>query len=167
MRLFAGIDIGKKGAIAVIDEQSNIVFLEDFPKKDPVKQINLMFYHGIKLMSHQVYCIKEEPLKKLAGRLGGTYAQGISIGVNIGIWEACLSLNNIWWKDVHPRTLQKIFPEFSRPGGKERSAAAAIREIPDCEKLIYGPRGGLKDGRSDAILLSIFCKLLVDRGMFR
>ena len=33
MKLFMGIDTGQKGAIAVIDEDSNIVLLEEFPDK--------------------------------------------------------------------------------------------------------------------------------------
>lgn len=176
MKLFSGIDIGQKGAIAIINEQNNIVLLEDFPTKNTAyimggwvdkiysNRPNTITMEG---SSINIYCVKEEPIWGKRPGLGGTYRKGIISGINIGRWEHWLDSWAIESIGRQPRTWQKIFPEFQRLGGKERSAAAAIREMPGCEKIIYGPRGGLKDGRADAILLSIFCKLLVDRGMFR
>lgn len=168
MNIFMGIDIGKKGGICIIGKQCEIILLEEFPNNDyvmPMRAISVVvreFWTG-----NNIYLVKESPLKRLGPKIGGSYGRGISIGINIGIWEYWLNSNPIEWIDKQAREWQKIFPEFQRKGGKERSEAAALREIPACQDLIYGPRGGLKDGLTDAILISIFCKLLVDRGMFR
>lgn len=168
MKIFLGIDIGKNGGICALNEQNKIVLLEKFPKKNVFStmmswKLDTVFYGG---ETEELYCIKEEPLRTLGPKIGGTYSRGISIGHNIGFWEFWLQFQHVRWIDKHPRSWQKAFPEFQMIGGKERSEAAAIREIPECKDRIYGPRGALRDGLSDSVLLAVACKILVERRMF-
>lgn len=168
MNLYGGIDIGKNGGIAVIDDKNNIVLLEEFPIKYTT---SIMFDWHLKLLEYaddeEMFCVKEEPVKKLSPELGGSYGRGITIGKNCGMWEYWLDSCNIDWIDKYARTWQKIFPEFMQKGEKERSYNAAVREIPACKELVIGPRQGIKDGLTDSILIAIFCRLLVTRRMFK
>jgi len=163
MNLYMGIDIGQEGAIAcIVGEERGTCYVADFHK-----EINMSVLTTLNIEIDEAYCLKEAPIKNLRPGLGGSYARGIEIGKNIGFWELWLHLNGITWKDITAKGWQAAYPEFQQKGGKERAESACIREYgEDGKKLIYGPRGGLKDGRCDALLLALCCKMMVDRGVF-
>lgn len=171
MSLYGGIDIGQKGGIAFIDDNNDIIMLQEFPKKDITSTMAEWGDHLWSMIydysKPHIYCVKEGPIWGQRPGLGGTYKKGIKIGVNIGIWEFWLDINNIKWIDKQPATWQSVFPEFLQKGGKERSYNAATREIPECKDRVVGPKGGKKDGLTDSLLMSIFCKMLVKRGLLK
>jgi crossover junction endodeoxyribonuclease RuvC len=148
--LFIGIDPGQSGAFAMINENLDIVCIHDWSMEANVAAI--------------LRKINAEAIGK--GRIINAaleYAhampkQGVSsmfkFGANYGIWQGILATLQIPYLIVTPQKWQKGV--IKKAETKEPAISAAGRLFPTAE--LYGPRGGKKDGRADALLIAYWCK---------
>jgi hypothetical protein len=76
-----------------------------------------------------------------------------SFGYNLGVVTTIAIASNVMVDKVTPKKWQKFIGVTVKGDGiKKDVAAIATRLYPDAH--IYGPRGGLLDGRSDALMIA-------------
>lgn len=144
---YLGVDPGQSGAVALIDMKRNILFLGDYPGDE---------IQAAKLISK----LKEEftIIHAIIEKAQAMPKQGVSsmfkFGTNYGAWLGILASFQIPFQQVRPQLWQKGV--ISKAQDKKPAMAAAGRMFPTAE--IYGPRGGKKDGRADALLIADLCR---------
>ena len=138
-KIYIGIDPGKNGALAVIRESKG-VSLVDFDLK---AYINLLSYFK---KSYDMFI----GIERVHAMPGEGVKSSFSFGERVGELKGILSTldfdNNIEW--ILPQTWQKHINTDSNRG-KKAIADSLLSLYPSAD--LYGPRGGLKDGRSDAL----------------
>ena len=138
-KIYIGIDPGKNGALAVIRESKG-VSLVDFDLK---AYINLLSYFK---KSYDMFI----GIEKVHAMPGEGVKSSFSFGERVGELKGILSTldfdNNTEW--IQPQTWQKHINTDSNRG-KKAIADSLLSLYPSAD--LYGPRGGLKDGRSDAL----------------
>jgi len=161
-RYYIGVDPGLKGAIAIIDQDGKVVRVTDTP--------TLTFKKGKKNKTeYNVVAIKNllasfpltqttVVLEKMQSMPPGIRVQAsFSLGYSQGLFEGLLSALNIPYQLVIPRTWQKHFEITKFKGdSKAQSYMIASKLFPTAE--FTGPRGGVKDGRTDAALIAKYGK---------
>jgi len=147
--IFIGIDPGAIGAIAFIDPLQNIIQLRDWP--------------GDELQAAQIVILGklmcgDSNLKGAIEKVHSMPGQGVrsmfSFGTNFGIWRGILATLEIPFLLPAPQTWQKGI--LHKAQDQQPKLAAAGRMFPGAE--LYGPRGGGKDGRADALLIADWCR---------
>ena len=187
MKLFVGIDPGAKGALAAIDEKNCIIAGFDWPGDEiqvAIRFKKLIEKHTC-IKEKEDPCITAA-LEYVHAMPGQGVASVFSFGANYGIWQGVLASFQIPYMIVSPKEWQKgILKKISLPTSmtqllknaktkeekkKAKSKIAAMRKkaikkaimtaaariFPAAE--LYGPRGGKKDGRADALLIALWCK---------
>ena len=138
-KIYIGIDPGKNGALAVIRESKG-VSLVDFDLK---AYINLLSYFK---KSYDMFI----GIEKVHAMPGEGVKSSFSFGERVGELKGILSTldfdNNTEW--IQPQTWQKHINTDSNRG-KKAIADSLLSLYPSAD--LYGPRGVLKDGRSDAL----------------
>jgi len=137
-----GVDPGINGAICVLDT-NELYFLE-------TRELTLLsFYMGVPIaVEKQVALPRQKGANKTAFEYGRLVGHIEAYGLNLTI--------------VRPQEWYKI---YSIPAGmkysdrKKLTAEKMIQIYPECEKQLYGPRGGLLDGRSDALAIAHWLSL--------
>jgi len=150
-QLFMGVDPGASGAFAIISNDNTVFELHDWPGDEIVLAdlirsiVDEIGKVGYSLMGAIEYC---HAMPK----------QGVTsmfkFGTNYGIWKMGLAMAQIPFYTVTPRKWQKDV--IKKAQDKKPALAAAGRLFPKAE--LYGPRGGGKDGRADALLIAYWCK---------
>jgi len=158
MTLYIGIDPGAKGGIAGIDELGNVCMLHDWPGDEI--QASKIFWdivdYGEENHEGRILAAVEHvhaiPMKPLAGGKGQgmSSTSSFNFGKNWGMHKMALAMAGIPFLEPKPQAWQKGM--FKKADGKNAAMAVAGRLFPDAE--IYGPRGGNKDGRADALLIA-------------
>jgi len=150
-QLFIGIDPGQTGALAMIDEKNEVIILEDYPKNE-ILLARLLKSIRFEYREHTITAALEDVhgvyIAKAAPR--GQF----SFGSNYGTWLMGLIMLEIPILSPTPRTWQKGV--IKKAQDKKPALAAAGRLFPFAE--LYGPRGGGKDGRADALLIAHWCR---------
>ena len=148
--VFIGIDPGKKGAICVlIPEPKLIGFFE--PEYD---QTTFRLLNGF-CESYNVRVVMVEQVSSIRGASAGS---NFTFGYNTGLVNMLATLLPTSHDLVRPKAWQKKVGVTKKgPAIKKEVAAIAHRLYPDAE--LYGPRGGLLDGRSDALLIAHYAYL--------
>ena len=155
--MYIGIDPGKTGAIAFVGEK---VVVEDLPL-DKERQINSSkLYNNI----YQYYCSMEEPIEAIIlENIHASPAMGVtssfSFGQTFGRIEGALSMfENLPIIKVAPATWKATLAlnnsAWSKAEKKKRSVQKAEEIFPELKDFLYGTRGGIKDGRAEALLLA-------------
>lgn len=139
--IILGCDPGAKGALAFIDSDTDIVALYDMPTcVKAMKQI---------IESHEPdHCI----IEKVGAMTGDGVKSAFTFGYNYAkLCTICeLTCNRIYYK--RPKTWQSQAGVFKLPAEDIKQAGARIlTELDYDPKIFTGPRGGLLDGRVDAI----------------
>ena len=195
--IYIGIDPGKKGGIAMIDTRcispSSIdigkdepeiiignykIFLLETPLCDNEIDVlsiavflktNILDYMiGIDEWEHQCgfsfnegcFCIleKAQPMPKQGVTSVFTYGEGY------GELKAMLKFLRIAFQEVRPQVWKK---EFNLNTDKKRSASTCINLFPDIKDKLYGPKGGLKDGIAEALLMAEYGRRIYERKKLR
>ena len=153
MERYIGIDPGKKGSICSINKNKDIEFFDISLQGRELFSLfsDISSSVGCKIMIERV-----SPMQK--GGLSSAWKFGYNVGLIHGILEA----TGIGYDEVTPKRWQKstriIIPSKTKPHQRKRIvAASAIRLYPGAD--IYGPKGGLLDGRSDALMIAHYCML--------
>ena len=159
-----GIDTGLKGAIAVIDEikswsldsgmsSENRVSVLDTPIMATGKGKN---EYDIPAMRDLL--IEINPTIVFLERSQPMPGQGVvsmwSTGLGFGIWKGLIIGLKLPLQVVHTRTWQKALFEGFRGDTKDISYQIASSLFPGVANDLKGPKGGLKDGRCDALLIA-------------
>ena len=154
--LYIGIDPGKSGAIAVIDDNQNIILLRDWPDNE-IAAANII-RNLIKEYPDHYAGSYGQSIKAAIERAQAMPKQGVRsmfvFGTNYGIWQGILAAFQIPFIIPTPQAWQKGV--ISKAKDKKPALAAASRMFPTAE--LYGPRGGGKDGRADALLIADFLR---------
>ena len=159
--VYIGIDPGKSGAVAVINNNQNILLLEDWPGNEIAAAS--IIRDLIKAYPDHHSDTYEYSIKAAIERSQSMPGQGVRsmfvFGTNYGIWQGVLAAFQIPFIIPTPQAWQKGI--ISKAKDKKPALAAASRMFPLAE--LYGPRGGGKDGRADALLIADFCRRLNSR----
>lgn len=160
--VWCGIDPGLDGALATI--RGTEVSVDDVPtlragtaSKKTKTPRRVYDHQGLREMLFQrqaaaggrltVVIEKQGPMPGQAAQ--ATFAQAYGYGM----WMGLLAGMQIPVMVVTPQAWKKALME-GQPRTAEASVAAALRYYPTARPLLLGPKGGLKDGRADALLLA-------------
>jgi hypothetical protein len=160
---FLGIDPGVKGSIAFLDTEDDAILFLPTPG---------VYMHPCEFREALVKFVTRRPLHAAAiedvhSVHESSAKSNFSFGRNLGAIEALVkSVPEI--PELHlfkPREWQAGIgaPTRKEVGGKKGDHKRAVGEIarelyPDAH--IFGPRGGLMDGRSDALLIAHYLSII-------
>ena len=149
--LFIGIDPGQSGALAMIGTDSYVHVLKDWPGDEIgaaaiVREIKMKADHNKDALLGAIERVHSMPKQGVASTF--------KFGTNYGIWRGILSAFEIPFYTVGVHQWQKGV--IQKAQDKKPALAAAGRLFPSAE--LYGPRGGGKDGRADALLIAHWCR---------
>lgn len=141
--MIAAIDPGAKGAIAILDGEK-IIEICDL-SKEPEKVISTcLLNYGIKLVAVEQVGVMPHDSK----------VAGFNFGLNVGRILAACSLSGAEVVRVRPNQWQKWCKIYGS-GDTKRLGFELVRKVYGSD-LFLGPRGGLKDGRVDAVLIGLW-----------
>ena len=149
MEGFIGIDPGAKGAACLILIGDNnfhrYLFIDWTDPKDVYEKIN----------AWPIRSIKMAVLEKVHARPGMAAKAMFSFGRNTGHWEMILLSLEIPFQMITPQGWQKgLIVKSDGPDTKTRAKVVALRLFPELESRLIGPKGGVRDGRIDALLIA-------------
>ena len=148
--IFIGIDPGQSGAIAVIGASQQIYLLDDWPGNE---------VQAAAIVRDIINMFKGTELRAAVEKVSSMPKQGVSstfkFATNYGIWKGILAALQIPFIEVRPQLWQKGVVS-KKQDGKAANVAAASRIFPTAP--LTGPRGGMKDGRADALLIADFLR---------
>lgn len=152
--IFIGIDPGLDGAVAIIngDGEATVYDTPTTKIKSGKKNKN-MYVESLMadiLRQYEVYKV-EVTLEKAQSMPKQGVASTFSTGEGYGLWRGILAALQIPYTII---TSQKWKKEMMGGMGKEKSASCyrAQQLFPSVE--LFGPKGGAKDGRGDALLIA-------------
>ena len=102
-------------------------------------------------------------IEKVASVFGASAKANFTFGTNVGIANTLLDTLPVGKDFVNAKVWQKFIGVPAKKKGQKRSSAELKKIIAEiCERLypgcdIRGPRGGLLDGRSDALMIAHYC----------
>jgi len=157
---YIGIDPGLSGGIAVITSEGEVIKVFDPPIVEYKKGKKKKREYNVPYLSTQFKAINKTyspciaALEKMQSLPPGIRIQAtFSLGYSQGFYEGILAALEIPYELIVPKTWQKSFEITSNKGDtKAQSYMIASKLFPGAE--ITGPRGGKKDGRSDALLIA-------------
>ena len=143
-KVYVGFDIGVKGAISVIDSDLNCLEMIDYSE-------HLADEFSLIKHKYDVHIVVAEKVNAMPD-------QGVtsmfSFGEKLGEFKGIMNTLGLRHDFVRPSIWMK---EYSCPKDKKKRkkhlSDAASRLFPLAE--LYGPRGGIKDGRSDSLLMAL------------
>ena len=146
-KIFIGIDPGKKGAIAVINSKRDVLLLEDYPGNiaSCVKILDKINNMGFKF--DRIYAA----IEKVHAKSKQGVTSMFSFGENFGAWQGIISMAKYPLDLPSPQQWAKGVVS-KKNNSKSPSVDAATRMFPTV--CLYGPRGGAKDGRAEALLIA-------------
>ncbi len=164
--LAIGIDPGTQGAICLLDSSTSRTWFHNTPKvkklRESVKEIRIWLEH---MQWPNAVTIEDVHSMHLMSA-----KSNFQFGRNLGLIEAVIYMQH--WTctitHVQPKKWQStceinfVYPDGSTPLEKKR-----IRKMTTAHRVlelypsaaIYGPRGGLMDGRADALMIAHYTML--------
>jgi hypothetical protein len=150
MAKFIGIDPGAKGSLCCLDtdDLTNVEFIDT-----PADHASAQLVRGW-VMGRTPNILGLEKVHAIFGTSAGS---NFKFGYNVGVLTGVLYCTFVGIDLIPPKTWQKscgiVFKPKSTAAIKKRVVAdAALRLYPSA--AIHGPRGGLLDGRSDALMIA-------------
>lgn len=154
---FIGIDPGVHGGIAILRQGGEILELLDMPivklpkgkKTKDVYDLN-QIQKIVSFWNNEYYACME----KMQSMPPGFRVQAsFGLGYCQGLFEGMFRIRQLKYEMVISKKWQKHFGITQAKGDKKvQSYMIASQLFPDAE--LTGPRGGKKDGRSDALLIA-------------
>lgn len=149
MLKLVSIDPGKSGAIASFDYDHTILTpttVYDTPMLG--REYNFQRVLNILRDENPDVVVIENPLT-LKGE--GVKA-AMTVGIGWGMWLMAFAALNLRHEVVTSASWTKTL-KFRTGATKEDHAVLAVKLFPGFSQSFYGPRGGLLDGRVDAVLI--------------
>ena len=148
--IFVGIDPGKHGAIAWLDGERKIVEARDCPLVDGEYDFQAMRDLLSELMTlRMAVTIEAVHAMPTDGK-----CSAFSFGVGYGAWLALVGGVLRVRPTLVPPASWKRTMLSGLPSGKLAAVQQAERLFPSVASQLRGVRGGLKDGRAEALLLA-------------
>lgn len=156
MTLFVGIDPGAKGSLCLLDTATKKVVFQPTPclKAHPVT------IHSWLVEIHAVTPIHMIGIEDVHAIYGTSAGSNFKFGYNTGLVTAVAQCTGIGVERITPKVWQKKIGVPQAAKGKKRKLAIAniaLSLYPFAE--LYGPKGGLLDGRADALMLAHYMAL--------
>ena len=152
MAIFCGIDPGKSGCLCVLTNSTPTFF--DWPKDDDIRT-----YFGEIAEYIEGVDIELAILEKVHAMPKQGVTSMFNFGENLGMWKAFLVIMEIPHLIVPPQQWMKgLVTKSDGPDTKSAVKNVATRLFPKAE--LFGSKGGYKDGRGDALLMSYYAKQL-------
>lgn len=145
--LIVGIDPGKNGAICIMDKDEKIIELMDLSDEP-----ELIIYP---LLIKYKASIKRVALEKVGAQAKDGRVSIFSFGVNVGRIKSACRLVGVDVFEVTPRLWQSWCNVYGT-GDETKKRAFSIVSQKYGESPFLGPRGGLKDGRCDSVLIAAY-----------
>ena len=154
---FIGIDPGLHGAIAAMDGERKQVEVVDCPLTAGEYD-----FFGMWKAFEAVYA--DGPaivvMEKVHSMPSDGKASAFSFGVGYGAWLAICGMFRVPPNLVPPQTWKRVM--LAGIANDKRAEAMALKQRfqghPICSQL-HGPRGGLRDGRVDALFLAEYARV--------
>lgn len=148
--LYIGIDPGAKGSMCIISNGK--VLFKDFDLKD--------YSSALKAFLDTDDTELMVAIEKVHAMPGQGVSSSFSFGQRLGELEGMLTALQIPYELVAPRDWQKA---CGIPAKSDKKGIASVIQklYPTAE--LYGNKGGLRDGRSDALGLAHFIRLKYGR----
>ena len=167
IRLFVGIDPGFTGAIGFIAERElcNDIFVWDFmvsgagrKRQFDLENLNRQI-HGIQGWGTDDDVIVG--LENPTTRPGEGAEPCKRFGEGIGFLKGMMTAHQVPYTCVPPNLWKGRLglPGKTHRNANKSGAQLLITHYPNAENLIYGPRGGILDGRLDALLIAHWMKV--------
>ncbi len=144
--LVCGIDPGQSGAMCVLDTQNPAhTALLDFQK-------TTIYEAALWLNQQQVDIVYLEEVHSI---YGASAKSNFTFGRNVGV---ALTVAHVVTKGVSPIEVRaKVWQKFIGVTAKGKAIKKNVADLatalyPSAD--LYGPKGGLKDGRADAIMIA-------------
>jgi len=144
---YIGIDPGKRGAIAIIDDNSNAITVIDCPVFRDTKDIDILSIIDLLQAYNQSRCVIEKSQAMPGQGVVSMFNYGKGYGIYLGILE-CLDIK---YNQVPPQTWKR---RYNLSKDKQLSIDLAKKLFPECAKKLLKS----KDGRAEALLLAQYCK---------
>lgn len=143
--ILCGIDPGANGSIAIFD--GNEIYFRDYKTKGLISYIELLTDFSPDL------CIVE----KVHSMPGQGVSSTFSFGQRLGEIEGMLMSFSVPYRLVLPRVWQKNLG-LNPKATKKDIASVLLKLYPHAQ--LYGAKGGLLDGRSDALGLLHYARIV-------
>lgn len=151
MRYYMGIDVGAKGGIAIIDENSKIVYLKPMSRENLVNCCQIVGTWIKEKDASIVACVE-----KVGAMPGQGVASMFNFGKGAGFIEGVLEMAQIPYQLVPPATWKKIFSLLH----KDKKASIEV-----CKQLFPGvnllPTERCKkesDGMAEALNMAVYAR---------
>lgn len=147
-----GIDVGVKGAMGLIAANGYTAVVDW--KTPQLMRDTIMEWRS----QHRLELVAVEKVNAMPsrGRNGQRVKMGtqsaFNFGRNAGYWMGLLVGMSLPIIEVAPQTWQKGLVGKKKVDGVKPSMAVAAKLFPTIS--LYGPKGGAKDGRADAMLIA-------------
>jgi len=158
--LFLGCDPGAKGAICLLDPSKRIARFGPAPGG---KIPSGVIYKAI--LGDHMDLIARAAIEEVHSLYGMSAKSNFSFGWNCGsastMLEILLDPYNVELERVQPKIWQKVTGVTERKVGKDIKpvvAEVALELYPNA--VLHGPKGGLMDGRADALMLAHYLFML-------
>jgi len=148
--LIAGIDPGANGAIAILDSKNpDSVALLDL-KKTTINNIHNWLHSQLRFRGSEIW------IEDIHSMYGMSAKSNFSFGRNLGSILAITELlKGIPPKTVTPKVWQK-YVGVTAKGKAIKKQVAKIAQYLYPQAELHGKRGGLLDGRSDALMIAYY-----------
>ena len=153
--LFAGVDPGLSGAVAVIDHHGQIILLADLPTEPAGKGRRIAAYEAAELLHRQTRIAGGHfalaALEWVASRPGQGVSSTFAFGRAFGAIEAIISVGDIPCEPVPPATWKKSFNLLGADKAASIAKAKALFPAASLERK--------KDhGKAEALLLAEYAR---------
>lgn len=142
---FIGIDPGKSGALAVIDDEGYVLNTNTFDENDYVAVLSEMSSAG--------------NVKVVLEHVGAMPGQGsvsmFNFGANFGFIKGLLAANNLPYELVRPQKWKRM---FSCTSDKNTSVEVAHRLFPNVDLRRTTRCSKPHDGMAEALLMAEYCR---------
>ena len=145
-----GIDPGANGAIAILDSKNpDSVALLDL-KKTTINNIHTWLHSQLRFRGSKIW------IEDIHSMHGMSAKSNFSFGKNLGIVTTIAELlKGIPPKTVTPKVWQK-YVGVTAKGKAIKKQVAKIAQYLYPQAELHGKRGGLLDGRSDALMIAYY-----------
>lgn len=163
LRLYVGIDPGWEGAIAVIDSHSRFNRVWDMPVRGGEGRSREMDVPELLRIVGEIqssgHLLNKIALEWPQTRPDEAPEASKRFGVGLGNLEAAFFMTGVYVTRVAPNRWKGRLGLHGKEGNELESREASVRMAGEFIKdlppdTLHGPRGGLKDGRAEALLIA-------------
>lgn len=146
---YIGIDPGSSGSIALLTSPGagNVIFFHDLKNSIPINIMNAL--EEIK----EKFAPRIIMIEKVHAIQGTSAGSNFKFGYNVGLINALSEASGIGVSHVNPKSWQKKIGVTAKGKAIKKQVAEIAEKIYPLAE-IRGPRGGLLDGRSDALMIA-------------